>query len=171
MTHRCFEQAKPLGFVQGVFGIVSDLFIWFLPLPVVWNLQMPTRKKIGVTTIFATGLLAVIASNLVLYYRIQQSNKKDQFWMLSAALLLSMVETSVGVICGCTPYLAKFWRHERSSNSLVGLVKRIALRLATLSSRSKFATNGRFTTLERAESKLADRGDYVETKVLGSIQG
>lgn len=44
-------------YIQGVFNVVSDFYLLLLPVPVVWNLQMPLRKKIGVLTIFMTGLL------------------------------------------------------------------------------------------------------------------
>lgn len=54
---RCIIDTHPLNYVVGIFGIVSDIFIFVLPLPVIWNLQMPTRRKIGVTAIFATGLV------------------------------------------------------------------------------------------------------------------
>ena len=44
-------------YIQGVFNVVSDFYLLLLPVPVVWNLQMPLRKKIGILTIFTTGLL------------------------------------------------------------------------------------------------------------------
>ena len=49
--------AANMNYVQGIFGVVSDLYIFILPLPVLWNLQMPTRKKLGITAIFITGLM------------------------------------------------------------------------------------------------------------------
>lgn len=47
----------PLGIAQGVFSVASDFYIFCLPIPVVWKLQLPRRKKIGVLAIFMTGLL------------------------------------------------------------------------------------------------------------------
>ena len=41
------------------FGLVTDLFILILPIIAVSQLQLPTRRKIGVTLIFTTGLLYV----------------------------------------------------------------------------------------------------------------
>ena len=38
-------------------SIVSDFIILILPIPLVWALQMPTRRKIEITTVFAMGLL------------------------------------------------------------------------------------------------------------------
>ena len=47
----------PLGTTQGAVGVATDFFIFCLPIPVVWKLQLPLKKKIGVLTIFMTGLL------------------------------------------------------------------------------------------------------------------
>ena len=44
-------------YIQGIFNVVSDFYILVLPMPVVWNLQMPLRRKVGVSVIFMTGLL------------------------------------------------------------------------------------------------------------------
>ena len=47
----------PLGITQGAVGVFSDFFIFCLPIPVVWKLQLPPRRKFGVLAIFTTGLL------------------------------------------------------------------------------------------------------------------
>lgn len=39
------------------FGLLSDLYIFFLPLPVLWGLHMPLRKKLRVAAVFLTGLV------------------------------------------------------------------------------------------------------------------
>ena len=53
---RC-KPASKIGNVQGVYGVISDLYIFILPLPVLWNLQMPLRRKLGISAIFCTGLM------------------------------------------------------------------------------------------------------------------
>lgn len=47
----------PLGITQGAVNVASDFYIFCLPIPVIWKLQLPPRKKVGVLAIFATGLL------------------------------------------------------------------------------------------------------------------
>ena len=37
-------------------NLVVDTLIMILPMPVLWGLQMPTRKKIGIACIFTLGL-------------------------------------------------------------------------------------------------------------------
>ena len=41
--------------VSGVVIMLLDFYLFFLPMPMVWRLQMATRRKIGVTLIFMTG--------------------------------------------------------------------------------------------------------------------
>lgn len=53
---RCRQTTK-MGIIQGVFGLLSDLYIFILPLPILWRLQMPLRRKLGITAIFLTGLM------------------------------------------------------------------------------------------------------------------
>ena len=42
---------------SGVFNVLSDFAILIVPMPTVWNLQMPMRKKLLVMGVFATGFL------------------------------------------------------------------------------------------------------------------
>lgn len=37
-------------------NMVLDVVIVLLPLPIVWRLQMPTQRKLGITVTFALGL-------------------------------------------------------------------------------------------------------------------
>ena len=39
------------------FNVGSDLIIFFLPLTRIWRLQMPTRRKVGVSLIFSVGAM------------------------------------------------------------------------------------------------------------------
>lgn len=56
---RSAEAAKSVQLVitQSAVGVATDFLIFCLPIPVLWRLQLPLRKKIGVLAIFTTGLL------------------------------------------------------------------------------------------------------------------
>lgn len=56
-TYKCRVTGDLVGVVLGAIAVFSDLFVIFIPLPVVWRLRMSVRKKIGVSVIFLTGLL------------------------------------------------------------------------------------------------------------------
>lgn len=50
-------KSRPVIICQGIFAVISDLYLFILPIPIVWRLQVPLRKRIGICVIFATGSL------------------------------------------------------------------------------------------------------------------
>ena len=57
LSSRCHKQTIILGYVQGPFNILSDLYLLFLPLSSVWQLHLPLRKRLGIAVIFLSGSL------------------------------------------------------------------------------------------------------------------
>ena len=53
---RCNGQ-ETLAVVQAAYSVAFDLYLLFLPVPVIWNLQMPIRRRLGIIGVFTTGLL------------------------------------------------------------------------------------------------------------------
>jgi hypothetical protein len=51
------SSTKRMNYAHGSFGVVSDLYIFILPLPGLWKLQLPVKKKVGVCAIFLAGLM------------------------------------------------------------------------------------------------------------------
>lgn len=45
--------------ISGVFNVLSDFFILVFPLWAIWHLQMPLKRKAGISFVFATGVLYV----------------------------------------------------------------------------------------------------------------
>lgn len=110
---RC-AHSKAVNLVGGIFNVVTDFYILILPLPAVWSLQLPTRKKIGVSAIFLTGLAACISSILGMVYRVPVSASNDNTWTVIPLWVVSTVEMSAGVIIPCMPMVAVIYRHIRS---------------------------------------------------------
>ncbi|EDN95676.1 predicted protein [Sclerotinia sclerotiorum 1980 UF-70] len=110
-TKRCSTGSYAPGYIQGSFGVFFDIYLFILPIWPVWNLQMKRRKKIAVTFIFATGLLAIAASIIGLYFRVLINQPKvDESWENPINQILANVEMSVTVICGSMPYLTSLFR-------------------------------------------------------------
>jgi len=53
---RC-AQDKQVGYVTTVFNVLSDFYLLIIPITIVSKLQMPTRRKIGVISLFMFGFL------------------------------------------------------------------------------------------------------------------
>lgn len=56
-SDRCLRDTAPAGWVLGIAGLLSDIYLFVLPIPAVWQLQMPRKRKIAVTLLFAVALL------------------------------------------------------------------------------------------------------------------
>lgn len=55
VSDKC-TRTKVLVVIQGVGNVVIDFFLLLLPLPAIWNLQMPLRQKIKTSAMFLIGI-------------------------------------------------------------------------------------------------------------------
>lgn len=79
------------GLVHGGLNVVADVVLVLLPIPIITKLHVPTSKKIAISAIFATGVLALICSILAVYYRIQISYGADPVWSNAQAWIVMYV--------------------------------------------------------------------------------
>ncbi len=56
-TRRCTRSDASRYYIMSSFNIASDVFLFVLPVRLVWRLQMPARRKLAVSTLFLVGLL------------------------------------------------------------------------------------------------------------------
>lgn len=54
----CIDQTAP-DLAGGPFNFITDFIIFLLPQRVIWKLHMSVEKRVGVSVIFAVGLLYV----------------------------------------------------------------------------------------------------------------
>ena len=58
ISPRCSAQSiKLLAYLIGPFGVISDFYLFCIPIPIILRLQMRGKKKIAVCAIFMTGFL------------------------------------------------------------------------------------------------------------------
>ena len=43
-----------------VFGLIFDLVIWSIPIPMIFQLQLPLAQRLAICGIFAAGILCVV---------------------------------------------------------------------------------------------------------------
>lgn len=53
----CTKQAADSGFALGITSVLTDVFIFLIPIPLIMHLNLSTRKKTGLFVVFSTGLL------------------------------------------------------------------------------------------------------------------
>ena len=56
LSRRCGRDLT-LGYVMAAFNVLSDFYLLAIPIPVVWRLQLPLRRKVGVSAVFVTAFL------------------------------------------------------------------------------------------------------------------
>lgn len=54
---QCSDTSSTVGVGLGIISAVADLVIMVIPIPVIFNLRMPTHKKVGLVVIFTSGIL------------------------------------------------------------------------------------------------------------------
>ncbi|KAL8822520.1 MAG: hypothetical protein Q9191_006744, partial [Dirinaria sp. TL-2023a] len=50
------SQSYMVVLAQGIVNVISDLYLIALPMPALWSLQMPLRRKLGLVAVISTGL-------------------------------------------------------------------------------------------------------------------
>jgi hypothetical protein len=89
------------------YNTATDLFITFMPMPVIRRLQMDRTKKAGLVTIFALGLFVCATSAFRMQALVASTHASDTPWDSTPAFIWSEVEAAVGLFCVCLPSLKK----------------------------------------------------------------
>ncbi|KAK2597501.1 hypothetical protein N8I77_012283 [Diaporthe amygdali] len=86
-----------------VMSIILDVATIFLPMSELWALNMSLRKKLGVMTMFATGVFVVVVQVLRIVYLLKFSATTNFTRDYTATSIWSNVEVYVGIMCACFP--------------------------------------------------------------------
>ncbi|KAL8815758.1 MAG: hypothetical protein Q9223_005138 [Gallowayella weberi] len=133
--------------IQGICNILTDFGLLFLPIPMVWRLQMSLKKKLGVAAVFATGAF-ICAIAIVRQYIVWTTPKANDNWKAVKSTIWMSVEFSMSIVVSCLPALAPFFKQFSELASLV-----------PSSIRSKFSSHS---------SRSAKRAQWPAHKLPGS---
>ena len=53
----CSLPSQHLAIAQAVFGTISDIYLLVIPIQSIFQLKLPTERKIGVSAIFMIGIM------------------------------------------------------------------------------------------------------------------
>ncbi|KAI5866711.1 hypothetical protein GGS23DRAFT_615277 [Durotheca rogersii] len=96
------------GTVQSAVGTLIDFYIFILPLPILFRLQMPVGRRLQLVGIFSTAFLGVGASVVSLAFKIEILSSVDSAWLAGITSMTSLIETNIALIVGCMPAFAHF---------------------------------------------------------------
>ncbi|RDW57956.1 60S ribosomal protein L36 [Aspergillus mulundensis] len=97
--------------VTAAINVLSDLLMLCLPIICVWRLQMSTKRKLGVSAIFAAGIFGCFASIMRLEVSVRNRHTKDQTYDWYSEILWTTAEITCGILASCLPALPTFFRH------------------------------------------------------------
>ncbi|KAF5539722.1 integral membrane protein PTH11 [Fusarium napiforme] len=92
-------------------GILSDLILLIMPLPMILQLQMPRRQKVGLVVLFVIGSATLVTSVVRLVLLVPIVDANDYTWVLSSAVVWIFVEANLLIICASLTTLRRFFIH------------------------------------------------------------
>ncbi|KAF2760429.1 hypothetical protein EJ05DRAFT_498391 [Pseudovirgaria hyperparasitica] len=105
ISSHCVKANFQLSATSGVFGVVSDFYVFLLPIIFLQKVPTSWRIKCGLLGVFASGLLACICSLIGLYYRVKVQGSDDSTWVQVPVYALGIAEINVGIMCACMPVI------------------------------------------------------------------
>ncbi|TLS22772.1 uncharacterized protein PpBr36_06723 [Pyricularia pennisetigena] len=100
-TRNCLPN-MPYWNVQGVGHIITDILVFTLPLPALYQLHINGTQKLVLMGIFSLGFFACAISVIRLRYLVVA---EDVTWDNTVPSVWSTTEVSIGLLCACLPTL------------------------------------------------------------------
>ncbi|RYP68460.1 hypothetical protein DL769_005512 [Monosporascus sp. CRB-8-3] len=75
---------------------------------IIWSLQMSTRKKMGISFVFAVGVLGCVAAAARLAIIVDKRDSQDASFSIAAISLATLIESTCGFLVICAPAMPRF---------------------------------------------------------------
>ncbi|KAK0648514.1 hypothetical protein B0T16DRAFT_327201 [Cercophora newfieldiana] len=92
------------GLFSGVYSAFVDFALSFLPWPLIWNLQMRLREKIGVAVAMSMGVFAGLGA-IAKVLQLHNLSNMDSTYYKSEIVIWGTVETAVTIMAASIPFL------------------------------------------------------------------
>ncbi|KAJ5287208.1 Satratoxin biosynthesis SC1 cluster protein [Penicillium angulare] len=151
---------EPAAFIAvGVLDLASDVCVFALPIPMIWNLHAPMATRAALSSVFGLGLLTMVVSILRIVALVA-TDFADITYTEAYPLLWSFLEPAIGITVACGPLLGPLVKKTRSFASSHPSDKH--------NSTSEEAPFGRLPS-ERDSAATSELGEWpgVITKVSG----
>ncbi|CAG9998322.1 unnamed protein product [Clonostachys byssicola] len=163
-TVGCMDAGAIGNLICGCVGLAVDIVIFILPIPMIMQLHLPLRKKIGVIVVFATGFMGIAAGIVGTYSRVKTLNGSAADRQIST--LCVILEATVTIAVGCVPALYYVWRTIISKNPYVA---KFVTRATTRATRTR--TQKKRTHLNSRVEQIDERGLQSERALESSYDG
>jgi hypothetical protein len=101
-------------FSASVINIFTDFLVTVLPMPLIWNLKLPTRQRIAVISIFGLGIAVNVAGSVrTVYVWKSMVASYDSTWLGWPILIAASVEINMGLVCSLAEMVSLFAAHKQ----------------------------------------------------------
>ncbi|KAK1574022.1 uncharacterized protein LY79DRAFT_524717 [Colletotrichum navitas] len=111
---KCLNQRK-LFIADLSLAILTDVIIVVLPIPLLWGLRLPLRKKVKILTLLGAGGIATAVTIYRMYLVVQFLGSKDVTADFVVLDIITALELVIGLICACLPSINILYERIRKS--------------------------------------------------------
>ncbi|KAG4434422.1 hypothetical protein IFR05_010088 [Cadophora sp. M221] len=165
----CLDRVT-LFYCDTIMSALTDVVILLLPIPLVWSLHMPLKKKLRIAALLGAGGVATGASVIRLILVFQPNSFNDETVSFIRFNLLGVAEVGIGIICACLPAFNVFFSKNRLDRSKAA---------SNRANRSQYISNTKLSRLKssRDVESFGDEGrsltraptaTYIEVRSMGT---
>jgi hypothetical protein len=97
-----------------ILDLASEITLLIIPAVVLWNLQMPWRKKSGIIAAFSLGIFVTAISIARLVFAYQLEDAGDLSYDDTTTFLWTCIQSCFGVTTACIPAMAPLYRFAQT---------------------------------------------------------
>ncbi|KAH9837413.1 Prolyl 3,4-dihydroxylase ofd1 [Teratosphaeria destructans] len=98
--------------------LATDIMVLALPIPLVWLLNVPVRRRLQVIALLSAGSVSIIAGCLRLYYLTRYAEKKGPLVVnIHRADMWAFIEVNLAILCGSAYAFQAFAIHIQEFSS------------------------------------------------------
>ncbi|KAL8705639.1 MAG: hypothetical protein Q9201_001276 [Fulgogasparrea decipioides] len=126
----CEPKSYKVEKIYGFCNVITDAVLIAMPIPLIWNMQMDLKKKLGVAMVFATGALYALedlhSSGDRKYIASSSDEATDPSWAIIKIKIwskfpsgLMALEVNIAIIVACLPALSPLFKRIPFLTSLI----------------------------------------------------
>ncbi|KAF2496333.1 hypothetical protein BU16DRAFT_609132 [Lophium mytilinum] len=115
---KCFAPTtlRVLSYTNVSLNILTDfMFSIFIPIPMLWHVQMNTKTKSSIIGILALGIFATIAAIVKTSYLPMYGLHGDLLWDSRNLTIWIVIESCIGIVAGNLPCMKPLFKHVLGS--------------------------------------------------------
>ncbi|KAI1855544.1 hypothetical protein JX265_004627 [Neoarthrinium moseri] len=158
-----------------IFNVISDFMILIIPQRAIWKLHMSTKKKLGVSMVFAIGLLACVSALIRLIETVRHALSADYVYTFAGIMCCCAAELTCGFLVVSVPSFPKAF----SAINLSKLLSKLSFRSSSSKLRSSKKSgdasswppsSGGYSEVKTKAAKTSAEGDERQLFPMAKLQ-